>query len=303
MSLIQSSQRSRCLGAGVGSIVAVLCLCPAVTQGPRERPRLVLRALDLDQDGSLSDQEVQAAPVSLRSLDRNGDGELTTDEMEAMRSDAGASPDQLVTQLMSFDKDRNSVLTQEELPERMRAMFGRADKNHDGKLTAEELRATALHSGSPNGPRLQPGKAQGMIRLDPVLSALDADHDGVISSAEIEAAGAHLAALDTDHNGRITPEEMRVRQQSPAERVAHVLDEFDTNKDGKLSREEAPDGLRPRLTSADTNGDGVLDSAELLAMFSAAQKPSPDTNNDRGSNSNRGSGQPTTEQPKGRPQP
>lgn len=245
-------------------------------QGPRERPRYVLQALDLDHDGTLSAGEIEAATASLRGLDRNGDGELTPDEMEPLRTDAGATPDQLVTQLMSFDRNGDGVLTPEELPERMRSIFARADKNGDGKLTPDEIRQTALHSGSPNGRHAEPGKASGVMRLDPVLNALDTDHDGVLSAAEIKAAGASLLTLDADHDGVVAPGEMRVRQQTPAERSAHVLDEFDTNKDGKLSREEVPDSLRARFAAGDKNADGFLDAAELLEMFSAPQPVTPD---------------------------
>ena len=63
-----------------------------IAQGPQGRPRYVLQALDLDRDGKLSAQEIQAAPASLRSLDRNGDGQLTPDELEPARTDAGAGP-------------------------------------------------------------------------------------------------------------------------------------------------------------------------------------------------------------------
>lgn len=271
-------------GLALGVFVGV-----SSAQGGRERPRYVLQALDLDHDGKLSAEEIAAAPASLRSLDRNGDGELTPDEMEPQRTDAGASPDQLVTQLMSFDKNGDGVLTPDELPERMSALFARGDTNKDGKLTPDEIRRMAARTGSPNGRAGGPGSASGMMRLDPVLYALDTNHDGVISAVEIATARASLQTLDVDHNGAIEAAEMKVRQQTPAERVAHMLDEWDTNKDGKLSREEVPDGLKARFAESDTNGDGFLDSAELLVMFSAQVNQ----------NGNRGQGPAANTQPKG----
>lgn len=262
------------------AVLASLSSLPVVASGQeaRERPRFVLQALDLDRDGALSASEIQAAPTSLRALDRNGDGELTPDEMEPPRTDAGASPDELVAQLMSFDRNGDGVLTPDELPERMRSLFARGDKNQDGKLTADEIRQTAQHSGSPNGRHAEPGKASGMMRLDPVLNTLDANHDGVLSAAEISAAAAGLLTLDADHDGAVAASEMRVRRQTPAERTTHVLDEFDTNKDGKLSREEVPDGLRSRFAASDKNADGFLDSAELLEMFGTPQPSASDRN-------------------------
>lgn len=111
-----------------------------------------------------------------------------------------------------------------------------------------------------------------MVHMDPLLNALDRDHDGVLSAEEIAAATASLLTLDADHDGILEPAEMRMRQQTPQERVDHVFSEFDTNKDGKLSREEMPDGMRARFADADKNGDGYLDSNELLQMFSTNQQ-------------------------------
>lgn len=259
--------------------IAVTLAFAAVTaipaQGPRERPRYVLQALDLNHDGQLSPQELQAAPASLLTLDRNGDGELTPDELEPPRPDSGATPDQLATQLMAFDKNGDGVLTSDELPERLQTLFTRADTNHDGKLTPDEIRQSAAHTGSPNGRRGGPGSAGANMRMDPILFALDADHDGILSAAEIRNSTAALLPLDADHDGSIEAAEMRVRQQTPQERTDHMLDEWDTNKDGKLSPEEVPDGLRPRFAAADTNADGFLDREELIRMFSTTAPAPP----------------------------
>ena len=48
---------------------------------PLRRPTPVIRALDVDQDGKLSAEELKNATESLLTLDTNGDGELTGDEM------------------------------------------------------------------------------------------------------------------------------------------------------------------------------------------------------------------------------
>lgn len=130
-----------------------------------------------------------------------------------------------------------------------------------------------------------------MMRFDPILNALDVNHDGVISAEEINAASSSLLTLDSNHDAIIDPPEMRPRQPTPADRVAHMLDEFDTNKEGKLSREEVPDGMRPPFSAADKNGDGFLDSEELIQMFSSMQQ-SPQ-------GGYRGSAPQPTSQPKG----
>ena len=268
-----ATQRPVLLGLALG-----FCAI-ASAQGPRERPRLVLQTLDVDHDGTLSAQEIKGASVLLLTLDRNGDGSLTPDELEPLRTDAGASPDELVAQFMAFDKNGDGYLVPEELPERMRSIFARADKDNDGKLTPVEIRKMATRTGGPAGRASGPAGASGMMRLDPLLMALDTDHDGIISAAEISAAGFSLLVLDIDHDGQITAAEMRVRQQTPAERVAHMLEEFDTDKDGKLSSAEVLDGMRARFAESDKNGDGFLDSSELTEMF--AKMPQQPRGNNR----------------------
>jgi Ca2+-binding EF-hand superfamily protein len=240
----------------------------ADAQAQQQRPRLVLQALDLNKDGSLSPDEIQAAPKSLLVLDLNGDGQLNfVDELSPRRQDAGANPEQLVELLMKFDKNGDGVLTPDELPERMQALFVRADANKDGKLTPDEIRQSAGRTAGPRG--RDAGDVARMLRLDPLIDVLDADHDGVISAAEIQQSSVLLLKLDKNHDGTISFDEMVMRQQSPAERAAHVLSEFDTNHDGKLSRDEVPDGLRARFDDADKNGDGFLDANELQLMFAA----------------------------------
>lgn len=243
-------------------------MMPAQRPG-QQHPRIVLEALDLDHDGSLSPQEIEAASSSLQTLDANGDGQLSfVDELTPRRQDAGADPQQLAAQLMRFDRNGDGVLTPDELPERMQSLFARADLNKDGKLTADEIRQSAAKTSGPHG-RGTGSEEISRMRLDPLLDVLDTNHDGMLSAAEIEEAPAHLLQLDKNHDGTLGPDEIAMRQPTPAERAAHMLDEFDTNHDGKLSSEEAPDGLRPRFAAADKNNDGFLDSNELQQMFAA----------------------------------
>ena len=244
----------------------------ARAQGPGGQPRMVLQALDTDHDGKLSSAEIQLAPQSLLVLDSNGDGQITTDELSPKPENAGASADELVKQLMSFDKNGDGVLTPDELPARMQSLFERGDANKDGKLTPDEIRAMANKQGMPAGNPTTEGQRGGQMRTDPILNALDADHDGTISTAELANASKALLTLDKNGEGEITPDEMRPRQQTPADRADHMLDEWDTNKDGKISKAEAPDRMQAQFESIDKNGDGFLDKDELVQYF-AVQTP------------------------------
>jgi Ca2+-binding EF-hand superfamily protein len=255
---------------GRTSWVALACLLSLISlRAPAQGgppPRLVLRALDTDKDGKLSAAEIQAAPQSLLTLDRNQDGQLTADELLPRPENSGATSDELVTQLMAFDKNGDGVLTSDELPSRMQNLFTRADADHDGKLTADEIRGLANRQAMPQGGAST--QNAGATRNDPLLNALDMDHDGVISSTEIASGSKSLLALDTNGDGEITGNEMRMHEASPEERVNHLFDEWDTNKDGKISKAEAPDRMQQQFESIDKNGDGYLDKDELLQYFS-----------------------------------
>ena len=54
---------------------------PKPPKPPGHRPPPVIAALDTDKDGTLSAEELKAAPDSLLDLDKNGDGELSPDEL------------------------------------------------------------------------------------------------------------------------------------------------------------------------------------------------------------------------------
>ena len=271
------------LNHGKGAIcLTAFSLACSVFAGAQAPPggrqqRLVLKALDTDADGKLSAEEIHAAPQTLLTLDRNGDSQLTSDELQPRPENAGANADQLVQQLMQFDKNGDGALTADELPARLQPMLQRGDANHDGKLTRDEIRAMTGRQGMPMGTAAD--RREGPMRNDPLLVALDTDHDGVLSAAEIAAAPHSLLVLDKNGDGEIGADEMRPRQQTPAERVNHLLSEWDTNNDGKLSKAEAPDRLQQQFPSIDKNNDGFLDRDELLQFFSS---PADQNNEHRG---------------------
>ncbi len=234
--------------------------------GGQPPPRLVLQALDTDGDGQLSAGEIQAASASLLKLDKNHDGQITGDEYSPKLQDQTAGSD-LLTRLMALDKNGDGVLTKEELPDRMQAMFARGDANHDGKLTADEIKAMSAGQSDPQGRPVGRGNAGGNLRMDPVMDALDVDHDGVLSAAEIASAPGALKTLDKDADSTLSVAELRMRQQTPAQRAEHLFDEWDTNKDGGLTRAELPDRMQAQFEALDLNHDGKIDMEEATTFF------------------------------------
>jgi Ca2+-binding EF-hand superfamily protein len=265
MKAISEDEMKKSRRMGVWLSATVLSGAMMVAQGPGRQPRTVLLKLDTDHDGTLSASEIAAASMALSSLDANGDGVLTSLEFLPRQGSGGTSdPEEMVKRLMVFDRNGDGVLTADELPERLIGMMSRADANHDGRLTPEEIRASIKAQTGPAG-RQEHGTQ--VTRMDPILNALDADHDGTISADEIANASASLKTLDLNGDGTLSPDEIRMREATPSDRVNHLLDEWDTNKDGKLSKPECPDRMQEQFEKIDINNDGFLDKAELTTYF------------------------------------
>ncbi|HTI70868.1 MAG TPA: EF-hand domain-containing protein [Candidatus Limnocylindria bacterium] len=63
-------------------------------------------------------------------------------------------------------------------------------------------------SGGERGPG-GPGKMGSQRPPNPVIEALDLNHDGVIDADEIAQASASLKKLDKNGDGKLTPDELR----------------------------------------------------------------------------------------------
>ena len=134
-------------------------------------PMPLVRALDADDDGIISATEIEKAPEALAKLDKNKDGKLTPEEFAAPRRPA------------SGDRNRPP----EPFPGQRPPADGQAPKTgpKDGEAR----------------PKLPP----------PLIGALDADHDGAISAAEIADAPKALRTLDENSDGQLGPREFMGR--------------------------------------------------------------------------------------------
>lgn len=98
-----------------------------------------------------------------------------------------------------------------------------------------------------------------------MLTEMDADKDGTVTRAEIEAHEAARAAdIDADKNGTITADELiahheKMRQQHMADR----LKAMDQNGDGNVSIEEYEAAQTWRMARLDRNGDGKIEPDEM----------------------------------------
>jgi len=113
----------------------------------------LLGAIDTDHDQAISDGEMVRAPSVLRALDLNRDGSL--------------NPEECGFEVPPEETDRGFI-------ERSRKWY---------------------------------------MRVHPVLAALDADGNGLISPVELATAAASLRALDWDHDGRVVSRPGRKRNR------------------------------------------------------------------------------------------
>jgi hypothetical protein len=107
--------------------------------------------------------------------------------------------------LRALDADRDLTLSPWELATAPAALR-KLDIYYDGKLTPEQC---GLHV-TPNS---VPAALLTQLRLrfmshHPVLAALDSDHDGEISAAELARAAASLRTLDRNRDGYLTADEL-----------------------------------------------------------------------------------------------
>jgi Ca2+-binding EF-hand superfamily protein len=217
---------------------------PGPELGPGRPPARFASAFDTDRDGTISNAEIASASAVLLQLDANGDGRLTAEELRPSfardgrrdpRAPSGAgrggndrtvgapgagpaSAGDLADTLMALDRNSDGVLRRDEMPWRFQGLFERADADKDGALTRDELTQSAsasMQSGAPGDGRGGPAPGGRDRRrgggFDPLLRALDADRDGVLSDAEIAGAAAVLLSLDTNQDGQLTGDELRRR--------------------------------------------------------------------------------------------
>jgi len=179
--------------------------------GPMGMP--FLHALDKDQDGIISADEIKNSSDSLKALDKNKDGKLTRDEWQPQppQGEGGRRAGQR-------DGDR--------------------PKGAEGDATAKATPGRRQAGDKPAGDKpagdKPPGDGQRRGERPPpppLLEALDTDGDGVISADEIGKAPESLAKLDKNGDGQLGPGEYGPRPPQGGPR--------DGGKDGEKPERKA----------------------------------------------------------------
>ncbi len=135
-----------------------------------------------------------------------------------------------------------------------------------------------------------------MPGLSPLVAALDENADGEISASEIDNAIASLKSLDRNEDGKLNEAEIRprgpgLRGEGPGPggpegegpgpgpggpegrgpggdpaQFMERLKQADTDGDGKISKEEAPERLQANFDRIDENTNGFIDENEIRKM-------------------------------------
>ena len=103
----------------------------------------------------------------------------------------------------------------------------------------------------------------------------DTNNDGSISRDEFRAArAAKFSKRDQNSDGYIDAADMPKRAANrprASEAFTAMLKQFDSDGDGKVTKEEFIEGAMPLFDKADSDHNGILDAKELASAKAAAK--------------------------------
>jgi Ca2+-binding EF-hand superfamily protein len=212
----------------------------------------------------------------LAKLDTNTDGSVGQDELKSALSQK--SDDGL---LVSLSKN-----------------FSNLDSDNSGSLSSEEMAAMA----PPPPPDKSTDQAPNTELADAVISALDADGNGTISSDELSngltSAGSSadssqiFSALDKNQDGTVSKDELAasLTPQPPQQASSDELfSSLDADSDGSVSGSELTSALQAGhsstssdtsaalLKALDSDSSGDVSSDELKTVLQAGREQTSDS--------------------------
>jgi len=176
--------------------------------------------------------------------------------------------------IKDHDKNGDGKLSKEEMPATAQSEFAQIDTNKDGFITKDELQQHATRMAQQR-PQL----------VEVIFYTIDFPEEPV-TMQELQTAYDQLRKLDKNNDGKIDESEVKnFREQRKKERTEAIISALDRNGDGKISKDEARGLWADNFAQLDKNGDGVLDRQEIEAacamkrMANAGGNNNPNRNN------------------------
>ena len=174
-----------------------------------------------------------------------------------------------------LDIDGDGMITMENLADYQQQVFAEIDTDNNGSLSKQEIENAIIAKSSDRFTSMS-GR---------MVSKLDADKDGVVSSTELGNYSRWMknhkdaSALDLNSDGQLTVDELSAAFQSQAQdraskMVNHIISKSDTNTDGVLSLTElgSKHTSLKIISKMDINEDGSVSTEEFGSNKSKMRK-------------------------------
>jgi Ca2+-binding EF-hand superfamily protein len=114
----------------------------AVAQQRQPDPSKIFDSADTNGDGVITREEFHAARERMFiRLDRNGDGYIDKDDMSGRLAGRQKAQERLADLVTQLDKDGDGRVSKAEFVDGPTPLFDRADTDHNGVLSKEEVAA------------------------------------------------------------------------------------------------------------------------------------------------------------------
>jgi Ca2+-binding EF-hand superfamily protein len=167
--------------------------------------------------------------------------------------------------IKKYDRNGDGVLDRNELPALLQRRFADMDSDKDGKLSRDELRQHVdILRQSEN---IAPHRRERMLDLVQLVGPIvQSDEPG---REIVQRVYDILQQIDSNGDGKIDRDEWEAMRQHALEwRVNAMLERQGAAQEGKVSKENARGRLRHHFDEWDLNHDGFVDRDELMKALS-----------------------------------